>query len=131
LPPEVNSRWRLAECLGDSSWLRRFGPTGASGCAAASSLDSPQARSSSRRRSALSQVGDAHVVTVGLTVVSIAILLFMGYATPRVPGPLVIAALGILAAALGGLSSMGVKLIRAVPQGLPIRAGRLSTTSPS
>jgi MFS superfamily sulfate permease-like transporter len=72
--------------------------------------------------SALSQVGDAHVVTVGLTVVSIAILLFMGYATPRVPGPLVIAALGILAAAFGGLSSMGVKLIPAVPQGLPIPA---------
>jgi len=70
--------------------------------------------------SALSQVGDAHVVTVGLTVVSIAILLFMGYATPRIPGPLVIAALGILAAAFGGLSSMGVKLIPAVPQGLPI-----------
>jgi SulP family sulfate permease len=70
--------------------------------------------------SALSQVGDAHVVTVGLTVVSIAILIFMGYATPRIPGPLVIAALGIVAAAFGGLSSMGVKLIPAVPQGLPI-----------
>jgi len=70
--------------------------------------------------SALSQVGDAHVVTVGLTVVSIAILILMGYATPRIPGPLVIAALGIVAAAFGGLSSMGVKLIPAVPQGLPI-----------
>ena len=70
--------------------------------------------------SALSQVGDAHVVTVGLTVVSIAILIFMGYATPRIPGPLVIAALGIVAAAFGGLASMGVKLIPAVPQGLPI-----------
>jgi sulfate permease, SulP family len=70
--------------------------------------------------SALSQIGNAHVPTVALTVVSIAILLFMGHATPRIPGPLVIAALGILAAAFGGLSSIGVKLIPAVPQGLPI-----------
>jgi sulfate permease, SulP family len=69
--------------------------------------------------SALSQVGDAHVITVWLTVVSIGILLLMGVVTPRIPGPLVIAALGIVAA-FGGLSSMGVKLIPAVPQGLPV-----------
>jgi sulfate permease, SulP family len=70
--------------------------------------------------SALSQLGDAHVLTVVLTVVSIGILLLMGAVTPRIPGPLVIAALGILAVTLGGLASRGVKLIPTVPQGLPI-----------
>jgi SulP family sulfate permease len=67
-------------------------------------------------------------MTVGLTIASIAILLFMGAVTPRIPGPLVIATLGILTAAFGGLSSLGVKLIPIVPQGFPIPGLPSSTT---
>ena len=70
--------------------------------------------------SALRQLGHIHLMTVVLSIASIGLLWFIGRAYPRIPGPLVVAALGIAGAAFGGLTTLGVKLIPAVPEGLPV-----------
>jgi MFS superfamily sulfate permease-like transporter len=70
--------------------------------------------------SALRQLGHAHLMTVVLSLASIGLLWFIGRAYPKVPGPLVVAGLGIAGASFGGLSALGVKLIPAVPEGLPV-----------
>ncbi|ORA37120.1 SulP family inorganic anion transporter [Mycobacterium aquaticum] len=70
--------------------------------------------------SALRQLGHAHLMTVVLSLASIGLLWFIGRAYPKVPGPLVVAGLGIAGAAFGGLTALGVKLIPAVPEGLPV-----------
>ncbi len=70
--------------------------------------------------SALRQVPDAHLVTVGLAVASIALIVVLRTVAPSIPGPLVVAALGILAVTVGGLADRGVALIPTVPRGLPI-----------
>jgi MFS superfamily sulfate permease-like transporter len=72
--------------------------------------------------SALRQLGHTHLLTVALSLASIGLLWFIGRAYPRVPGPLVVAALGIAGAAFGGLTTLGVKLIPTVPEGLPLPA---------
>lgn len=70
--------------------------------------------------SALRQLGHAHLMTVVLSLASIGLLWFIGRAYPKVPGPLVVAGVGIAGAAFGGLNALGVKLIPAVPEGLPV-----------
>ncbi|MEV0673292.1 SulP family inorganic anion transporter [Mycobacterium sp. NPDC050441] len=70
--------------------------------------------------SALRQLGHINAMTVVLSLASIGLLWFIGRAYPKVPGPLVVAAFGIAGSTFGGLTNMGVKLIPAVPEGLPV-----------
>ncbi len=70
--------------------------------------------------SAVRQIGDANLVTVAVSIVSVTLLLLIGRFAPLVPGPLVVVVLGIGLAAFGGLPSMGVALIPEVPQGIPL-----------
>jgi MFS superfamily sulfate permease-like transporter len=58
--------------------------------------------------------------TLVLSVCSIAVLLILKRFAPRVPGPLIVVAAGILLIAFGGLREAGVSVIAPVPQGLPM-----------
>ena len=64
----------------------------------------------------------AHGPTVVLSVASIAVLLLLRRFLPVVPGPLVVVAGGIAAAALLQLPAHGVEVIPPVPSGLPVPA---------
>lgn len=66
------------------------------------------------------QLGDANGATVVLSVVSIAALLVMARVAPRVPGPLVVVAVGIALIAFTGLRDSGVAVIAEVPRGIPL-----------
>jgi sulfate permease, SulP family len=68
-------------------------------------------------RSALHHVGDASVPTVLVAVATVTGLLVLRRLAPRVPGPLVALAVGILAVSLFGLSR--VDTVANVPTGLP------------
>ncbi|WP_157002143.1 SulP family inorganic anion transporter [Agromyces laixinhei] len=57
--------------------------------------------------------------TVALSAGSIAVLLLVKRFAPRVPGPLIVVAAGILLVAFTGLEGAGVELIAPVPQGFP------------
>ena len=61
----------------------------------------------------------ANPVTIVLSTGSIAVLLVLKRFLPRVPGPLVVVAGGILLVAFAGLDDAGVALIDPVPQGFP------------
>ncbi|QCQ93390.1 SulP family inorganic anion transporter [Rhodococcus sp. SGAir0479] len=68
----------------------------------------------------LGQVGDANGATVALSAVSVAALVALGRLVPRVPGPLVVVAVGIALIAFTGLRDRGVEVIAEVPQGIPL-----------
>ncbi|MDH6282418.1 SulP family inorganic anion transporter [Prescottella agglutinans] len=68
----------------------------------------------------LRQLGDANGATVALSAVSIVGLLAMTRFVPRVPGPLVVVAVGIALIAFTGLRDRGVELIAEVPRGIPL-----------
>ncbi|WP_430335416.1 SulP family inorganic anion transporter [Rhodococcus sp. ACT016] len=68
----------------------------------------------------LGQLGDANGATVALSVASIAALVAMSRFVPRVPGPLVVVAIGIALIAFTGLQDRGVELIAEVPRGIPL-----------
>ena len=70
-------------------------------------------------RSVLGDLGDTSAWTLALSVVSIAILLVLSRLAPRVPGAIVVVALGILLVATGVLDGRGVAVIDTVPSGLP------------
>ena len=72
--------------------------------------------------SALRQISHANVATVVLSAGAVAVLLAMTRWTPRIPGPLIVVAAGILLAAYAGLADRGVALIPEVAQGLPVPA---------
>lgn len=69
---------------------------------------------------ALSQVRQASPVTVGISVLSIVVLVALARFAARVPGPLVVIAAGIAASGLLALPAHGVALIPPVPSGLPL-----------
>ncbi|MFC9553832.1 SulP family inorganic anion transporter [Rhodococcus sp. NPDC056960] len=71
-------------------------------------------------RSVLRQLGDTDPATVILSIASIAALYAMAKFVPRVPGPLVVAAAGILLVAFAGIDDRGVALIPEVPRGIPV-----------
>ncbi len=71
-------------------------------------------------RNALSSGGDAHAVTVVVSACTIAGLFAFRKWVPRVPGPLVALAAGIVLVAFFGLADRGVELIPEVPTGLPL-----------
>jgi sulfate permease, SulP family len=61
----------------------------------------------------------ASLPTLALSAAALAILLFLKHRTPRLPAAVVVATLGIVAAAAFGLPSLGVKTIGSIPAGLP------------
>ncbi len=69
---------------------------------------------------ALRHLGDADTATVLLSIGTVAVLLGFGRLAPRVPGPLVAVAAGIVLVAVFGLDDHGVALIDEVPTGLPV-----------
>ncbi|MEV5650168.1 SulP family inorganic anion transporter [Nocardia sp. NPDC052254] len=71
-------------------------------------------------RSALRQIGSASPVTILLAAAAIAALYAMSKFLPRVPGPLVVVAAGIVLVALAHLDDHGVALIAPVPSGIPL-----------
>jgi MFS superfamily sulfate permease-like transporter len=64
----------------------------------------------------------ANPATIVLGVVSIVVLLVLKWVAPRVPGPLVVVAGGILVSAFGVSGATGIDLIPAVGEGLPVPA---------
>ncbi|UNK71107.1 SulP family inorganic anion transporter [Microbacterium sp. H1-D42] len=68
---------------------------------------------------AIEAIPAANVPTMLLSVGSILALILFTRFLPRVPGPLVVVAVGILLIALTGLNDAGVALISPVPQGFP------------
>lgn len=70
--------------------------------------------------SALRQIGEANGATVLLAAGSIGALYAMAKLIPKVPGPLVVVAVGIVLVAFAGLQGYGVELISPVPQGIPL-----------
>lgn len=67
----------------------------------------------------LSRLGETHVATLLTGVGLLAVLLVLKRVAPRLPGPLVAAALGIGAAYLLGLEQHGVAVVGPVPAGFP------------
>jgi high affinity sulfate transporter 1 len=65
------------------------------------------------------ELPQASGATLAVSGASIAVILLLRRAVPRVPAALVAVALGIGASALLGLPSLGVKTIGAIPAGLP------------
>ncbi|MFF0498171.1 SulP family inorganic anion transporter [Nocardia aobensis] len=70
--------------------------------------------------SALKHLGSANPATVILAAASIAGLYAMSTLLPRVPGPLVVVAVGIALVAFAHLDDHGVALISPVPSGIPL-----------
>jgi len=64
-------------------------------------------------------LGHTHILTMVVAVAGIILLKVLPRVLPRVPAALVLVGVSALAAALFGLESQGVKLVGAVPQGLP------------
>lgn len=65
-------------------------------------------------------VPQANPVTVALSVLSVAALFLFKRFLPRVPGPLIVVAAGILLVAFGGLREAGVALITPVTRAFPL-----------
>ena len=61
----------------------------------------------------------ASLPTLALSAAALTILLLLKHRTPRLPAAVVVATLGIVAAAAFGLPSLGIKTIGSIPAGLP------------
>ncbi|ONI60871.1 sulfate transporter [Leifsonia sp. ALI-44-B] len=68
----------------------------------------------------LAAVPGTHLATLLLSVGSIVLLVALRRFAPRVPGPLVVVAAGILLVTFTALSDNGLRLIDPVPTGLPV-----------
>ncbi len=68
---------------------------------------------------AFQRLGEVHSTTLLLGLSSLILLLAGRRWSPRVPMPLVVVVLGTLTVALAGLDQAGVKIVGAVPAGLP------------
>lgn len=73
--------------------------------------------------------GDANAATVGLGLVSLAILLGLKRYAPRVPGALIVVAGSILLVNVASLSGRGVKTVGTIPDSLPTLALPAISTS--
>jgi high affinity sulfate transporter 1 len=67
----------------------------------------------------LTELGDIHWLTAVLGVASLAVLVLLRRAAPRVPGSLVVVVLGILAVGVLSLDDHGVELVGHIDAGLP------------
>lgn len=70
-------------------------------------------------RAAAHALSDVNGTTVLLSLVSLAALVGIGRAWPRLPAPLLVVIGGILASAFGGITERGVSLVSPIPAGLP------------
>ncbi|MDX6238672.1 MAG: sulfate permease, SulP family [Kribbellaceae bacterium] len=69
--------------------------------------------------SAVRQAGSWHPVTVGLALVTLALLLASARWAPRLPAPILVMVLAAAVTAMANLDEHGVSLIGSVPSGLP------------
>jgi high affinity sulfate transporter 1 len=69
--------------------------------------------------SVLQNLGQIHWPTLAVSLVMLAVLLLLPRLSKRIPASLTAVSLGILAAALLNLETSGVKLVGAIPSGLP------------
>jgi SulP family sulfate permease len=67
----------------------------------------------------ISRLDEAHLLTVAIGVVCMAALLIMRRVNRKIPGPLIVVVLAIIASAVFDLQAMGVKVVGEVPAGLP------------
>jgi high affinity sulfate transporter 1 len=67
----------------------------------------------------LGNLDQIHWLTLGLSLVTLAILILLPRLTKRLPAPLVAVAVGILASVLLNLDAQGVELVGDIPAGLP------------
>ncbi|AXJ10452.1 SulP family inorganic anion transporter [Arthrobacter sp. PM3] len=67
----------------------------------------------------LGTLGEAHLATVIVGVIALAVVFGLKAVAPKVPGALVLVVGGLLAAALFDLGAKGVALVGDVPRGLP------------
>ena len=67
----------------------------------------------------ISRLGETHMLTFVIGVVCMAALFIMRRVNPKLPGPLIVVVGAIIASAVFGWESMGVKVVGAVPPGLP------------
>jgi SulP family sulfate permease len=67
----------------------------------------------------LGNLDQIQLPTLALSLVTLAILIFLPRLTKRLPAPLVAVGVGILASALLNLDAQGVKLVGEIPAGLP------------
>ena len=67
----------------------------------------------------LSRLGETHMLTFVIGVVSMAALFIMRRVNPKLPAPLIVVVGAIIASAVFGWESMGVKVVGEVPPGLP------------
>jgi SulP family sulfate permease len=64
-------------------------------------------------------ISGTHLLTLVIGVVSIFLIVFIKKLNKSLPGPLIIVVLGILAVSMFNLQETGVKIVGAVPEGLP------------
>ena len=67
----------------------------------------------------LSRLDEAHLLTVAIGVVCMAALLIMRRVNRKLPGPLIVVVVAIIASAVFDLQAKGVAIVGAVPAGLP------------
>jgi len=67
----------------------------------------------------LSRLGDFNWITTTISVLSILIIILFKKVNRSIPGPLIVAILGILISYFGSLESLNVAVIGAIPVGLP------------
>jgi high affinity sulfate transporter 1 len=67
----------------------------------------------------LTRLGETHIPTLTVGATTLVLLLLLARVAPKVPGPLVAVALGIACSAMLGFAALGVKLLGAIPAGLP------------
>jgi sulfate permease, SulP family len=68
------------------------------------------------------EIGDAHVLTIAVGLVSLVALLLLRWRFPSVPGALIVVVGGIVVSAAVGLADHGVKVVGNIPAGLPALA---------
>jgi sulfate permease, SulP family len=67
----------------------------------------------------ISRLDESHLLTVAIGVACMAALLIMRRVNRKIPGPLIVVVLAIIASAMFDLQAKGVKVVGEVPAGLP------------
>jgi len=67
----------------------------------------------------LREISDLSWTTLAVGLACLAALLLLGWLLPKLPGPLIVVVLAIIASAIIGLAGMGVAVVGQIPPGLP------------
>jgi sulfate permease, SulP family len=65
------------------------------------------------------EISDLSLTTLAVGLACLAALLLLGWLLPKLPGPLIVVVLAIIASAAIGLASLGVAVVGHIPSGLP------------